>query len=124
MHELSVAHSLVNASLQALVDRDESSAVVVQEVHLRLGVLSGVVRSSLEFAYGIAVDGTALVGSSLVVHEVPVSVYCPRCAVVVELPGTTSFVCPGCGVPTGDLRGGREVELVRLVLLDVVEEVA
>ncbi|MFZ0325044.1 MAG: hydrogenase maturation nickel metallochaperone HypA [Actinomycetes bacterium] len=124
MHELSVAHALVNASVEALSDDDGTPLVAVQEVHVRLGVMSGVVRGSLEFAFDVAVEGTALAGSTLVVREVPVSVFCSGCDIVVELPGTTSFVCPVCQTPSGDLRSGREVELVRLVLLDAVDEVA
>ena len=115
MHELSVAHALVAAATEALVDEPDPR---VQELHLRLGRLSGVVQGSLEFAYDVAVGGTALEGSRLVVHEVPVSVWCAECGQVVELPDTTSFRCPLCSTPSGDLRAGREIELVRLVLDD------
>lgn len=112
MHELSVAHALVAAATDAL----PADAVGVREVHLRLGRLSGVVRGSLEFAYDVAVAGTLLQGSVLVVHEVPVTVFCTSCDDVVELASVTSFVCPRCGRPSGDLRGGREIELVQLVV--------
>ena len=114
MHELSVAHALVAAASDSL----PADAGRVGEVHLRLGRLSGVVRGSLEFAYDVAVAGTALEGSQLVVHEVPVSVYCASCDDVGELVSPTAFVCPRCGQPSGDLRGGREIELVQLVLDD------
>jgi hydrogenase nickel incorporation protein HypA/HybF len=62
------------------------------------------------------VDGTPLQGSVLVVHDVPVTVFCGSCDDVVELSSVTAFVCSRCGEPSGDVRGGREIELVQLVV--------
>ncbi len=117
MHELSVAHALTGAVEEAL----PAGAGPVREVHVRVGVLSGVVAQALEFAYEIAVADTRLEGSDLVVEVVPLSIHCATCDAIRVLPGTTSFRCPSCGTPSGDIRGGREVELVRVVLEDLTE---
>jgi hydrogenase nickel incorporation protein HypA/HybF len=83
----------------------------VRAVHLRLGTLSGVVRGALEFSYEIAAEGTILAGSTLVVKELPVTVYCPECAREVELVSIQRFRCPLCDTLTGDIRQGRELEI-------------
>lgn len=72
MHELSIAHSLVELAADA-AERAGVSRISV--VHLRLGALAGVVRDALEFGFAIAADGTALAGARrLVVAELPVRI--------------------------------------------------
>ncbi|MGB3544196.1 hydrogenase maturation nickel metallochaperone HypA [Rubrivirga sp.] len=111
MHELSIATSLVSAADRAARD---AGATRVTALHLRLGDLSGVVRGALDFAYEIAVEGTALEGSTLEVETVPVVVHCPTCDAERELPTITRFRCPVCDTPTGDVRAGREIEISHL----------
>lgn len=108
MHELSIAFSLVELASQSAA---EAGATRVRAVHLRLGTLSGVVRGALEFSYEIAAEGTILAGSTLVVKELPVTVYCPECAREVELVSIQRFRCPLCDTLTGDIRQGRELEI-------------
>ena len=93
MHELSIAHSLVEVASAALAHEESEGDVVVEAVHLRLGVLSGVVKEALLFGYGIATDGTVLAGSKLIIEELPVLLFCPTCGEV-ELPDIQSFRCP------------------------------
>lgn len=108
MHELSIAYSLVEIASQSAQD---AGATKVVSVTLRLGALSGVVRGALEFGYEVATADTLLAGSTLIVKELPVRVYCVECAQVVELLSVQSFRCPVCGTPSGDLRQGRELEI-------------
>ena len=108
MHELSMAYSVVEIATQSAV---EAGATRVREVHVRLGALSGIVRGALEFSYEIACAGTMLEGSSLVVRELPVVVYCAACDREVELPSVQYFCCPVCDTPSGDLRQGRELDV-------------
>ncbi len=108
MHELSIAYSVVEIATQSAV---EAGATRVNSVHVRLGALSGVVRGALEFSYEIACAGTMLEGSTLVVRELPVRVYCAVCDREVELPSVQHFCCPLCDTPSGDLRQGREMDV-------------
>ena len=114
MHELSIAHAVVSTVTDAL----PSPTTRVLEVHVRVGVLSGVVPQALEFAYGVAASGTPLADSVLVVERVAVSVHCPACGHDGELLVPHEFRCPACGWPTGDLLTGRELEVARLVVDD------
>lgn len=111
MHELSIAYSLVQAA------DDAARAAGVQQVsivHLRLGALSGVVKDALLFSYDIATDGTFLEGSRLQIEDVPVVVYCPQCAAERTLTSVQLFRCPVCQTATGDIRQGKELEIVSL----------
>ena len=117
MHELSIAMGIVDAALEEASKR----GVRVSAVHLRLGDLSGVVKDALLFSYDVACQDTALAGSRLVIEEVPVVVFCPRCQQEKTLKSLQSFTCPGCGMPTMDVRRGKELEVFALEIEDDVE---
>jgi hydrogenase nickel incorporation protein HypA/HybF len=122
LHELSIAQSLVTIAEEAIRQQADSGVDTgggVSEVHLRLGVLAGVVKESLLFCYDIATENSLLEGSSLVIHQLPVVVYCDRCEALVELPGIQRFRCPKCDTPSGDIRQGREMELASIHFHDV-----
>jgi hydrogenase nickel incorporation protein HypA/HybF len=110
MHELSIALSLVDLA------ETESGRLGgrVRAVHLRLGALAGVVKDALLSSYEIACVDTLLEGSRLVIEEVPVIVFCPRCQAERPLSSVQWFCCSVCGTPTPDVRQGRELELIAL----------
>lgn len=117
MHELSIAMGIVDAASEEASKR----GVRVSAVHLRLGDLSGVVKEALLFSYDVACQNTALAGSRLVIEEVPVVVFCPRCRQEKTLKSLQSFTCPECGMPTMDVRRGKELEVFALEIEDDVE---
>lgn len=41
--------------------------------------MSGVEQEPLRFGYGIAIEGTCLAGSRLVIEDVPLTIFCPTC---------------------------------------------
>jgi hydrogenase nickel incorporation protein HypA/HybF len=94
----------------------------VVEVRLRVGALASVVVDSLEFCWGIAIEGTPLDGSRLVVTTVPVVMHCEDCDADVELEGVQSFRCPKCGEPCFALRQGRELEIESYEIQEVEVE--
>jgi hydrogenase nickel incorporation protein HypA/HybF len=110
MHELSIAMGIVEAA----ADEAQRRRVKVNAVHLRLGVLSGVVKDALLFSYELACQDTPLAGSQLVVEEVPVAVLCPRCKEKRVLSSVQSFACPECGTPTMNIVQGKELEVFAL----------
>ena len=119
MHELSIAYSLVQAADESAKQAGVSS---VKALYLQLGAMSGVVQDALLFSYDIAAQGTRLEGSELVIETLPVIVYCPNCKRESELENIQLFRCPQCGEPTGDIRQGREIDLVSLEIDDDLEE--
>jgi hydrogenase nickel incorporation protein HypA/HybF len=110
MHELSIAMSILDAATEEGAKR----GVRVRAVHLRLGALSGVVKDALLFSYEIACQDTPLVGSRLVVEDIPITIFCEQCGETRVLASVQSFCCPECGTPTMDVRQGRELEVFAL----------
>ena len=111
MHELSIALSIVELAAE---EAERRGAVRIDAVHLRLGDMSGVVKEALLFSYDLACEGTPLEGSSLVIEEVPVMVYCPACGVETNPPSIQSLRCPVCETPTPQVTRGKEIEVVAL----------
>lgn len=111
MHELSLAHGIVEVAAEAAQRMD---AVKVTAVNLRVGRMSGVEPGALLFSYDIAASGTLLEGSRLVIIDVPLVVWCSHCLKEVELPELNRFRCPDCGTAAGEIRRGRELEIESL----------
>ena len=123
MHELSIVTSIVETvteTLTALPDSQKGARVL--EVRLRVGALASVIPESLEFCWGIAIEGTPMEGSRLVVNMLPVVVHCDSCGQDAELEGVQSFRCPRCGEPCSDMRQGRELEIDSIEIEDGEEK--
>ncbi|HEY1270626.1 MAG TPA: hydrogenase maturation nickel metallochaperone HypA [Terriglobales bacterium] len=111
MHELSIAMNIVELAEEEIRRRE---GVHVTAVHLKLGDLSGVVKDALLSAYEMARVGTPLKDSRLVIQEVPVWVFCPRCRARRPISSTQLFCCASCGTPTSEIVQGKELEIVAL----------
>jgi hydrogenase nickel incorporation protein HypA/HybF len=110
MHELSIATSIIEIAEQEADRR----GVQVLAVHLKLGALSGVVKEALLAAYEMAATGTALEGSRLVVEDVPIAVYCPKCCEQRTIESMQWLCCPVCQTPAGDITQGAELQVTAL----------
>jgi hydrogenase nickel incorporation protein HypA/HybF len=111
MHELSIAMSIVEMAQE---EAERQGNVQVLAVHLRLGMLSGVVKEALLSSYDMACEATALEGSQLLIEEIPVEVFCPKCQVPRRVQSIQWFCCPECSTPTPDVLRGKELEVVAL----------
>jgi hydrogenase nickel incorporation protein HypA/HybF len=115
MHELSIALSIVEMAEE---ESGRQRGARVNAVHLRLGPLTGIVKAALESAFGLACEGTILEGALLVVEEIPIVGYCPRC-LAERAPATMQWMaCPDCGSPISEVIHGRELEVVALEMSD------
>jgi hydrogenase nickel incorporation protein HypA/HybF len=111
MHELSIAMSIVEMAEE---ESERRGRARIQAVHLRLGLLSGVVREALLSSYEMACHATPLEGSQLLIEEVPVEVFCPKCQAPRLVRSNQWFSCPDCGTPTPNVVRGKELEIVAL----------
>jgi hydrogenase nickel incorporation protein HypA/HybF len=111
MHELSIAMSIVEMAQEEAENRGHGQ---VEAVHLRLGLLSGVVKEALLSCYEMACEATPLEGSQLLIEEVAVEVFCPQCAVPRAIRSIQWFCCPECGAATSTVLRGKELEVVAL----------
>lgn len=113
MHELLIVQSVVTTVTEAIHDQFSEGirSVRIRSVRLKVGALSGVVEGALQFGYEIAIEGTMLAGSQLVVVNLPVVIFCKQCSELRQLEDVQSFRCPICNTPSGDIRQGRELEI-------------
>jgi len=111
MHELSIAMSIVEMAEE---ESDHRGGARVNAVHLKLGRLAGVVREALLSSYELACEGTGVQGSRLIIEEVPIVVYCPKCDTPRAIDSLQWFVCPECQSPVSEVIHGRELEVFAL----------
>jgi hydrogenase nickel incorporation protein HypA/HybF len=111
MHELSVAMSIIEI---AEAESERRGGLQISAVHLRLGLLSGVVKDALLFAYEIARHDTSLAASRLVVEEVPGLIYCPACDARRPVGSPEWFCCSECGSLASEIVQGKELDVVSL----------
>jgi hydrogenase nickel incorporation protein HypA/HybF len=110
MHELSIALSLIE-SVEEEAERHDGQ---VQAVHLKIGRLSGVVKEALVSAFELAREGTTLESVRLVIEEIPIVIYCPKCQARQTVTSEQWFCCPTCDTPAGEIVQGKELEVTGL----------
>jgi hydrogenase nickel incorporation protein HypA/HybF len=111
MHELSIAMSILELAQE---ESERREGVTVTAIHVKVGALSGAVKEALEGCFEMACDGTPLQGVRLIVEEVPILVFCPRCQSVRPVSSLQLFCCADCGTPSGEVVQGKELEVVAL----------
>lgn len=116
MHELSLAHSLIEIATEHARANGSDRVLAVT---LRIGALSCVHRSALEFSFELAAKDTPLEGAELRIIDVPIAIYCESCKREVQLPGIQRFRCPHCDVPSADIRSGKELDILTIELLQL-----
>jgi hydrogenase nickel incorporation protein HypA/HybF len=110
MHEVSLMQDTLALAVR---HAREQGAQRIHRLIMRIGDLSGVVPDALEFAFDVVARGTMADGARLEIQRVPIRCYCAPCGREFE-PPDICCQCPGCGRPTADIRGGREMELTSL----------
>ena len=116
MHELSIATSLVTVAAEAVAEAGETRRI--EAVRVRIGDLAGVVIEALHFAWDVAIEGTACAGATLEIERVPGRIHCDDCGATTILDQPPRFRCGTCDRPTGNVVGGRELDLTALELAD------
>ncbi len=102
-----------SALTMALQRAQEAQASRVHLIRLRVGQLSGVVPDSLQFAFEALTPGTVAEGAKLDIEHVPARFWCNTCHR--EFTVEDYFpVCPHCQNPSGEMRGGRELEIASM----------
>jgi hydrogenase nickel incorporation protein HypA/HybF len=115
VHELSIAQSMIDVACETAT-REGANHVI--KLRARIGLLSGVAKTALQFSFELVAEGTACEGALLEIEDVPVTVMCPRCKAAQELQSLYSFCCPKCGTPTPEILTGRELEVTCVELAD------
>ena len=112
MHELSIAMSILDMAEEEAGRRSAE----VDAIHVKLGALSGIVKEALLSAYELARTETTLETAQLVIEEVPVMIYCPRCRAPRSVRSIQQLFCSECETPSAQILQGRELQVVALEL--------
>ena len=121
MHELSIAMSLIELLEEELEKRGN---VKVVTVHIKVGDFSGVVKEALVSAFEMATESTPFHGATLVIEEVPVVVYCPRCEAPRPIHSVQMLCCAECGTPSAKIVQGKELEVTALEIEECAQNPA
>ena len=115
MHEMGIALQIVDIATAAIPP--EMHGCRVEKVNLRIGKLSAVVTSSLNFCLEIATRQTPLEQAVISIEEVPVAAECRSCAHEFQVEHAV-FKCPVCGSGRLEMLSGRELDLVSIDIED------
>jgi hydrogenase nickel incorporation protein HypA/HybF len=110
MHEFGIAETILEGAMSAARAHGASH---IDAIRIRIGDLSGVVEEALQFAFESIASGTPAEGARLVIERAPVRCYCPRCDRAFDA-APLDYGCPTCGEISGDVRGGRELDLLAI----------
>jgi hydrogenase nickel incorporation protein HypA/HybF len=92
--------------------------VRITQVHLKLGLMAGVVKSALLASYEMAAESSAAEGSQLVIDEVPVLIFCATCNDSRPVVSLQQMACRECGTPSAEIVAGRELEVVAMEIIE------
>ena len=112
MHVLSIAMSILDMAGEESTRR----SAAITTIHVKIGALSGVAKEALLSAYDLARAGTALDAVQLVIDEVPVLIYCPRCQAPRGVHSIQQLTCTECDTPSAEILQGRELLVTALEL--------
>jgi hydrogenase nickel incorporation protein HypA/HybF len=112
MHELSIAISIVDTVIK---QAKAASATRVSEVHLDIGVCSGIEFESLEFSLGMATKDTLLEKTAFLINRVEPVAECPACNHLYS-PERVFSHCPECNQPGIRMIKGTELQIKSLLV--------
>ena len=108
MHEVSIMTEALRMAVEAAKSADASR---ILKLRLRIGSLSGVVPESMRFAFDVVCHGTMAEGATLEIEAVQAACWCGTCQA--EFACADFFnECPRCHNFSGELRRGREMDIV------------
>lgn len=110
MHEMSIAQSIVD---NACAEARRVSSHRVTRVVFRVGVLRQVDSQLLHEAFDAARKGTLCNDAWLSIEQAPLMAVCRDCRESFDALDN-DWVCPQCGGPGTDARGGDELELISI----------
>ena len=107
MHEFSIALSIIEIVNQ---QAEKAGAMVVNEIEIEVGELSGVVLDAMEFAMESAVKGTLAGNARVVFHYIRGKGRCLNCNMEFDIQNVFD-PCPFCGAFNPEVRQGKELRV-------------
>jgi hydrogenase nickel incorporation protein HypA/HybF len=104
MHELAIADAVLSVTLEQAAERR------VARVGMRVGHLRQIAPSALRFSFALVARDTCADGAELEIEQVPVVVWCDRCAAE-SRPVAFPLLCGQCGTSVVAVTGGNEMSV-------------
>ena len=114
MHELSIAHNVVEIVSKAVKTDDLSRVLKIQ---MKIGAMAGVVPESLEFSFRAITAGTSLANTQLSIEYIPFCIRCENCGVITEMESGI-IECPQCGSISTQIISGQELLVTEIEIED------
>jgi hydrogenase nickel incorporation protein HypA/HybF len=114
MHELSIAHNVVEIVSKAVKTDDLSRVLKIQ---MKIGAMAGVVPESLEFSFKAITAGTSLANTQLSIEYIPFRIRCEKCGKITEIESGI-IECPECGSISTQIISGQELLVTEIELED------
>lgn len=110
MHELGI---MENVRELALEQARQHRAGRIEAITLRIGSLAGVEPEALRLAFEVVMADSIAATARLTIETVAAECFCAHCRrTFAAMDGCCE--CPDCGAISGDLRRGRELQLVSM----------
>lgn len=110
MHEMSIAHSLIEIVKEEMIKNDAS---VLKTVRVHIGQMSAIVPESLSFCFDVMTSGTELEGARLLMDIIPLQGVCRDCKGEFDIKDYV-FLCPQCGSRNIETLTGRDLSIVEM----------
>jgi hydrogenase nickel incorporation protein HypA/HybF len=111
MHEVGICQSIFN-TLESELTEEELAAL--QEIHLKIGILSGVEPMFLKHVFSFMVKEQPFENASLHIERTDVLAACELCGTNFKVENYV-FRCPRCSTPSGNVVQGKELEICKLI---------
>lgn len=105
MHEMGVVSGILTASVETAA---RENATGINEIRIRVGVLTEIMQDALDFAFEALSPGTLAEGATLSVVWVEPRSKCLECGTIFTH-GRFDVECPQCGSYFSQLLEGREL---------------
>lgn len=112
MHELAIVSDLIDLCEENLRANNYKKIV---EIHIKVGVLSGVEAHYLNECFYAFKKGTSCENAKLIINEAKVKIHCLDCGSEMELE-KNEFHCTKCNSTNIKVIDGEDMYLMRLVM--------
>ena len=92
MHEVSIIQNVVDIVLKTA---EENKLKNINEISLKIGDFSGVMKDSLTFAFQGVSKGTIAEGAQFIIEKVDATAKCDDCGITFEIDHFNKL-CPNC----------------------------
>lgn len=110
MHEMSIAQHIVRIAEEEM---QKYPGDFCSAIHVKIGVLRGIIPDTLNFAYEAITDSTEFGATALVIEHVPILIRCNDCRKTIPI-NTIDFCCPFCRSTAISILQGNELHVDHL----------